>query len=181
MSHHATPMRDTEAWTWKSTPGYKPIPMLIAFLLFAVVVWLPPTQGMMDLVTRVQPAGYKMGAGCQTIVDSINKKLRPEAFKEVQNAAASENHKEPLLTAEQVARMAKVTVAILFLAAFLWGTETLPLGATDILVGVMLYLFAILPINEISKAYMKDAVFFIFGILAVAVGVPRPAWTNASA
>ena len=37
----------------------------------------------------------------------------------------------------------------------------------------MLYLFAILPINEISKAYMKDAVFFIFGILAVAVGVAK--------
>ena len=69
--------------------------------------------------------------------------------------------------------MAKVTVCILFLAAFLWGTEALPLGATDVLVGVLLYLFAILPIDEISKAYMKDAVFFIFGILAVAVGVAK--------
>jgi sodium-dependent dicarboxylate transporter 2/3/5 len=62
-------------------------------------------------------------------------------------------------------------VAILFLAAFLWGTEALPLGATDILIGVLLYLFSILPFEEISQAYMKDAVFFIFGILAVAVGV----------
>ena len=53
------------------------------------------------------------------------------------------------------------------------GTEALPLGATDILVGVLLYLFSILPINEISQAYMKDAVFFIFGILAVAVGVAK--------
>ena len=64
-------------------------------------------------------------------------------------------------------------VCILFLAAFLWGTEALPLGATDILIGVLLYLFYILPIEEISKAYMKDAVFFIFGILAVAVGVAK--------
>ena len=37
----------------------------------------------------------------------------------------------------------------------------------------MLYLFAILPMNEISRAYMTDAVFFIFGILAVAVGVAK--------
>jgi sodium-dependent dicarboxylate transporter 2/3/5 len=69
--------------------------------------------------------------------------------------------------------MAKVTVCILLLVAFFWGTEALPLGATDILVGVLLYLFTILPINEISRAYMKDAVFFIFGILAVAVGVAK--------
>ena len=81
--------------------------------------------------------------------------------------------RKTLLTHYQVAQMAKLTVCILFLAAFLWGTEALPLGATDILVGVMLYLFAILPINEISRAYMKDAVFFIFGILAVAVGVAK--------
>ncbi|MCD6296489.1 MAG: anion permease, partial [Deltaproteobacteria bacterium] len=71
------------------------------------------------------------------------------------------------------AQMAKIMVAILLMAAFLWGTEALPLGATDVMVGVMLYLFCILPINEISKAYMKDAVFFIFGILAVAVGVAK--------
>ena len=69
--------------------------------------------------------------------------------------------------------MAKVMVLILFLAAFLWGTEALPIGATDILVAVFLYLFAVLPINDISKAYMSDAVFFVFGILAVAVGVAK--------
>ena len=108
------------------------------------------------------------------------KKLRPEAYQAHASGqsvdaekAGEHNHVKPLLTHYQVAQMAKVTICILFLAAFLWGTEALPLGATDIMVGVMLYLFAILPINEISKAYMKDAVFFIFGILAVAVGVAK--------
>ncbi|MCF8063026.1 MAG: anion permease, partial [Deltaproteobacteria bacterium] len=60
-----------------------------------------------------------------------------------------------------------------FVAVFLWGTEALPIGATDIMVAVLLYLFHVLPINEISQAYMKDAVFFIFGILVVAVGVAK--------
>ena len=69
--------------------------------------------------------------------------------------------------------MAKITLAIFALAVFLWGTEALPLGATDLLVAVLLYLFAILPINDISRAYMYDAVFFIFGILVVAVGVAK--------
>ena len=80
---------------------------------------------------------------------------------------------DPLMTDQQAAQLAKIMLAVFFLAVFFWATEALPLGATDLLVAVMLYLFCILPINEISKAYMKDAVFFIFGILAVAVGVAK--------
>nr|MBL0701178.1 anion permease [Desulfobacterales bacterium] len=165
-------------WSWKSRPGYKPILFTIAALLFVAIILLPPPQGMIDMVSKVGPAGYKMEKGCTTITDTVNKKLRPEAFKETkhqvkQGESASLNKKKPLLSNREVAQMAKTMVAILFLAAFLWGTEALPLGATDIMVGVMLYLFVILPINEISKAYMKDAVFFIFGILAVAVGVAK--------
>jgi solute carrier family 13 (sodium-dependent dicarboxylate transporter), member 2/3/5 len=76
---------------------------------------------------------------------------------------------DPLMTDQQAAQLAKIMLAVFFLAVFFWATEALPLGATDLLVAVMLYLFCILPINEISKAYMKDAVFFIFGILAVGV------------
>ena len=127
------------------------------------------------MVTRTNPPGYQLSRNCQNIVDTVNQKLRPAAFQaEKTGETADSNHgKEQLLTPLQVAQLAKIMVGILFLAAFLWGTEALPLGATDLMVGVLIYLFAILPINEISKAYMKDAVFFIFGILAVAVGVAK--------
>ena len=136
---------------------------------------------MLDLVKKEKPAGYELPAGTRSITDAVNRKLRPEAFNTrtgqstKMQATEDGGHSQikPLLTPYQVAQMAKVTVCILFLAAFLWGTESLPLGATDILVGVLLYIFAILPINDISKAYMTDAVFFIFGILAVAVGVAK--------
>ncbi len=169
---------EDRALSWKSRPGYKPMLFIIATLVFVAVVMMPPTPGMLEMVQTAKPAGYSMPAACTTITDAVNKKLRPEAFSARQNGAEAGkqthgNDAKPLLSAYQVAQMAKVTVAILFLAAFMWGTEALPLGATDILVGVMLYLFAILPINEISRAYMKDAVFFIFGILAVAVGVSK--------
>ncbi|MGE0083528.1 MAG: SLC13 family permease [Desulfococcaceae bacterium] len=184
MSHHASTMSADlmdQSWSWKSRPGYKPVLLLISFILFAAVVIMPPTQGMIDIVTKVNPPGYKVPGDCKTITDAVNKKLRPEAFTEAQKgAAAAHGGKEgghsapaPLLNEAEVARLAKITVAILFLSAFLWGTEALSLGATDIMVGVMLYLFAILPMNEISKAYMTDAVFFIFGILVVAVGVAK--------
>lgn len=176
MAHHMPVEKDiAHGWTWKNRPGYKPVLLLFAAAVFAAIVILPPPQSMLDMVRKTNPPGYELGRGCETVVDTVNKKLRPEAFQaegEGQPVEAGQ-HQEPLLTAAEVARMAMITVGILFLAAFLWGTESLPLGATDILVGVLLYLFAILPINEISQAYMKDAVFFIFGILAVAVGVAK--------
>lgn len=176
-----------EPWTWKSRPGYKPVLLLIAAVVFIAVVIMPPTKSMVEMVEKVDPPGYKVARDSKNITDTVNRKLRPNAFKaqlEGKGTADSsaavtgeegESHpeSEELLTSVDVAQMAKVMVAILFLAAFLWGTEALPLGATDIMVGVMLYLFAVLPINEISQAYMSDAVFFIFGILVVAVGVAK--------
>ena len=176
LAHHPPLDKGAERdWTWKNRPGYKPVLIMIATLVFAAIVILPPPQSMLDMVRKADPPGYKLGPDCTTIADTVNKKLRPEAFKaEKQGHAVNTNHhQEPLLPAEKVAQLAKIMVGILFLAAFLWGTEALPLGATDLLVGVLLYLFTILPINEISQAYMKDAVFFIFGILAVAVGVAK--------
>ena len=165
MAHHMPMEKETpQGWTWKNRPGYKPLLLLLAALVFTAIVILPPPQSMLDMVSKVSPPGYQLGTGCNTITDTINKKLRPEAFKASKDGtpAQTSSRHEPLLTPEDVAHMAKIMVGILLLAAFLWGTESLPLGATDILVGVMLYLFAILPINEISQAYMKDAVFFIF-------------------
>ena len=100
--------------------------------------------------------------------------MRPEAFEAAKGKAQAGNAEaKPLFTDRDAAQLAKVMLGIFFLAVFFWATEALPLGATDILVGVMMYLFCTLPINEISQAYMKDAVFFIFGILAVAVGVAK--------
>ena len=145
-------------------------------IVFVALVLAPVPKSMLDMVGAVNPAGYQLGRDCRTITDTVNQKLRPAAFcaeKEKQPDGAPARSREKLMSSEEVARLAKVMVAILFLAAFLWGTEALPLGATDIMVGVMLYLFSILPVNEISRAYMKDAVFFIFGILAVAVGVAK--------
>ena len=159
MEHHSKPETGQESGRfWASRPGFKPILILIAAVFIVGLIITPPPQGMVNLVSQIHPPGYKLGAGCNSIAETVNKKLRPEG---------------PPLTEGEVAQMAKLMVGILLVAAFMWGTEALPLGATDILIGVLLYLFCILPPNDIAKAYMKDAVFFIFGILAVAVGVAK--------
>ncbi|MGB8332943.1 MAG: SLC13 family permease [Desulfobacterales bacterium] len=189
MTHLNNTFNETynEPWTWKSRPGYKPVLLLIAAVVFIAVVIMPPPASMIKMVELVNPPGYKVARDSKNIVDTVNRKLRPNAFKaqlEGKNTAntgkpvtgeegGGHSGNEKLLTSVEVAQMAKAMVAILFLAAFLWGTEALPLGATDIMVGVMLYLYGVLPINEISQAYMSDAVFFIFGILVVAVGVAK--------
>ncbi len=174
MVNHAKVETDEKSSIWASRPGYKPVLLLIAAMVFMVLIVIPPPQSMIDLISKENPAGYNLATGCKTIADNINKKLHPTEFAAFQKSdkkyLANAN---PLLTNKKAAQMAKVMLGIFFVAVFLWGTEALPLGATDILVGVMMYLFCILPINEISKAYMKDAVFFIFGILVVAVGVAK--------
>ncbi len=159
---------------WASRPGYKPVLFMSAALVFCVLVVAPVPQSMIDLVSRENPAGYSLPGGCKTIAENIDRKLRPksvETAKGAEQQAHSKGHS--IITSEEAAQMAKVMLLIFALAVFLWGTEALPLGATDILVAVLMYLFAILPINEISRAYMTDAVFFIFGILVVAVGVAK--------
>jgi sodium-dependent dicarboxylate transporter 2/3/5 len=152
--------------------------LLIALIVFSVLVILPPPQSMVDLVSQEHPSGYQLPTGAKTIAEAVNRKLIPDAFKKEAQKKGSVQEKlkhtsKPLLSSKEVAQTAKVTLAIFGLVVFLWGTEAIFLGATDILVAVMLYLFGILPIEEISKAYMQDAVFFIFGILAVAVGVSK--------
>ncbi len=181
---------DEKPLSWKGSPGFKPILLLIGFGLFIFGVLMPPTQALLDLVTQKNPAGYKLDRGTENITETVNRKLRPDAFREYQaqkegkavvhdatpkNLGEETPHEapKPLLTADEVARMAKVMVFLLLLAAFLWGTEALPLGATDLLVAVVMYLFAILPIDDIARGFMQDAVFFIFGILVVAVGVGK--------
>ena len=175
MGHHTSYEVKPRESFWASRPGYKPVLMLVALIVFVGLVIVPPPPSMIDLVGKADPAGYKLATGCRSIVDTINKKLRPEAYqaKEAPDQGTGHHEVKPLMTDRGAAQLAKVMLAIFFLAVFFWGTEALPLGATDLLVGVMMYLFYILPINEISKAYMKDAVFFIFGILAVAVGVAK--------
>ena len=174
MSHHARVDVPHKTSFWSSKPGYKPILLLIAFIVFAAIVVIPPPRSMIDLVSKKSPAGYKVGKGCSTITDTMNKTLDPKAYSRAEQAVGEKkSHDKGLLTEIQAARLTKIMLGIFLLAVFLWGTEALPLGATDLLVAVMLYLFSILPMNEISKAFMQDAVFFIFGILVVAVGVAK--------
>jgi len=127
--------------------------LVVGIGFFLVTVVVPAPRSLINLVSEDRPIGYRLQPDTTTITESVNKLLKTE-------------HRP-----EEIAAKAKIMVAILFTAAFLWATEAIPLGATDLLVGSVLYLFAIFPLDSIAKAYMKDAVFFIAGVLTIAVGV----------
>jgi len=154
--------------------GYRPILLFFAALSLIFAVMFPVPGSLVDLVERVNPPGYDMmEADTMTIVDSVNSHRNPEAFKAWRASGRTAEAAKGLASSEQVARKAMIMVGILFMAALLWGTEALPIVGTVTMVAVLMYAFDILPSNEIPKAFMQDAVFFILGILVVAVGVTK--------
>ena len=154
--------------------GYRPILLMFAALFFVSIMLLPVPGSLVDLVEHVNPQGYDLlGADTETIADSVNYHRNPDAFEAWRLSGESDDTAAGLESSEQIARRALLMVGILIVAAMFWGTEALPIAGTVTLVAVLMYAFDILPPSEIPKAFMQDAVFFILGILAVAVGVSK--------
>ena len=120
MAHHAESEINNPSSIWASRPGYKPSLLLIAAFVFIGLIVIPPHQSMIDLVSKENPPGYSLYSGCKTITDNINSKLRSAAFhnKNRSNSLNTNGHEnEPLFTHRDTAQMAKVMLAIFFLAA----------------------------------------------------------------
>lgn len=80
--------------------------------------------------------------------------------------------KEPL-TPSQAAFKAKVMLGILIVAAMFWASGAVPIGITALAVGVFMYFFGILKPDDVAAAYAKDAVIFIFGVLAISNAITK--------
>jgi sodium-dependent dicarboxylate transporter 2/3/5 len=70
-------------------------------------------------------------------------------------------------------KRAHVMIGVLFVAALFWATGAVPVGITALLVGVLMYFFGVLPPDGVARAYAKDAVIFIFGVLAMATAISK--------
>jgi len=137
--------------------------MILAAILFAAVYLMPTPQSMTRLLTTPDPTGYETSQGT-SIVDHLNK-IYGGASKHGKQAAG--------VDVEEAARKVKIVTGMIVVAALLWGTVSLPVGATAFLLVVIMYVFKLMPTSLIAKVYMKDAVFFIIGALALAVGVEK--------
>lgn len=70
------------------------------------------------------------------------------------------------LEGRDLARRAMVMLGVLAVAALFWATGAIPVAVTSLFVAAALYFFQIFQPNDVAQAFAKDAVLFIFGILA---------------
>ena len=151
--------------------NYRPLFIIIGILIFFAIILMPTPKSLLALVghqktaemgeTITGYADYRSMATGQSIAEYYSKYGK---FLKGDDAGS---------VAEYAAFKAKVMCALLLLAAFFWGTGAIPIGFTAILVGVVMYWFKIMPPEMVAKAFMKDSVLFIFGVLALAIGIGK--------
>ena len=157
----------------------RPGVIILGLILFATIIFAPVSDNLRSLLSSEKTgqlgekvAGYsdyrKMDPG-QTISQHYGKKAGLHG--ELKEADGSVS-KAPL-NVDPVAFRAKVMVGVLVLAALFWATGAIPIGITALLVGVMMCFFGVLPPDLVAKAYAKDSVIFIFGVLAIAAAISK--------
>lgn len=181
LARHEIPdIKRTSLRQWLiGTHHARPGVMILGLILFVAIVLMPTPKRLTALLTSEKTgkigenvAGYseyrKMERG-QPISDYYCKKAG--WYREVKKADGTVS-KVPL-AADQVAFRAKVMTGILVVAALFWATGAIPVGITALLVGGMMYFFGVLPPDLVAKAYAKDSVIFIFGVLAIAAAISK--------
>jgi solute carrier family 13 (sodium-dependent dicarboxylate transporter), member 2/3/5 len=153
--------------------------MMLGVILFALIITLPTPERLKLLLTTPKTgqntdiiAGYanyrNMSSG-----DTVTTYYAHKA-KLVKKVKAENGEVKSLpVKHEKVAFRVKVMVGVLVVAALFWATGAIPVGMTALLVGVLMYFFGVLTPNDVAKAYAKDAVIFIFGVLAMAGAVTK--------
>ncbi len=138
----------------KGEKEYRPAILLLAAAVFFTIYLMPAPENLYNLLESQDP--LQIGETDRTVLNSIRESLN-----------------QPELTLEEAARKAKTVVGIMAVAALLWGTVSIPIGATAFLLAIIMYATRIIPVPEVAQLYMRDAVFFIIGALAIAVGVTK--------
>ena len=153
--------------------------IMLGVLLFALIVLMPAPDRLL-LLTSSQ----KTGQAGDVIAgySSYNKMGTNETISQYYSTAAKLNKqiKNPdgtvtkvALSPGQTAFKARVMIGVLVIAALFWATGAIPIGITALLVGAIMYIFGVLPPNLVAKAYAKDAVIFIFGVLALSAAIAK--------
>lgn len=153
--------------------------IMLGVLLFTMIVMMP-TPKMLDTFLTAEKTGeigesisgyseYQNMAKGQTIAEYYIKKAK--LYKKTKTSDG-ETLKTPLST-DRIAFRAKVMIGVLVVAALFWATGAIPIGITALLVGVLMYFFGILPPKDVAKAYAKDSVVFILGVLAFAAAISK--------
>ncbi|MFH2092388.1 MAG: SLC13 family permease [Pseudomonadota bacterium] len=153
--------------------------VLLGAVLFLAMISMPSSKHLINFLSEKKTgiigesiAGYadykKMNNG-QTITEYYGEKAN--LFTKTKTIDGKIIKTAPGV--EKVAFRAKVMIGVLMVAALFWATGAIPIGITALLVGVFMYFFGVFPPEVVAKAYAKDSVIFIFGVLAFAAAISK--------
>ncbi len=180
MARHEIPHLAETLLTWlvgshNSRPGV----IALGALLFLGIVLAPAPERLLVLLGTPKTgvvsdvshgyADYRSMTPGQTIADFYSHKYK------VGSATPSSSGKGTAysMTPRQAAFRAQAMLATLLVAALFWATGAIPVGITALLVGVTMYFLGVLQPDEVAASYAKDAVIFIFGVLAIAQAMTK--------
>jgi sodium-dependent dicarboxylate transporter 2/3/5 len=173
-------IKKTSIKTWLAgAPNYRPGVLMIGALLFCLIAFMPTTKNLKAFLNTPKSgtpneiiSGYsnynKLEKG-HTIADYYIKKAG--LYKKT-TGPDGKPVKVPF-SIDSIFFKAKVMVGILVVAALFWATGAIPIGVSALLVGVLMIFFGVLNPGDVAKAYAKDSVVFIFGVLAFAAALSK--------
>jgi len=171
-------MRSLWSRLW-GTYGMRPFILALGAVLFGVFALMPTPASLQRLVgaektgkpERDSMAGYpeypSMKVG-QTIAERYSANSKRYVKERVDGKL-----RKTAVPPVEAGRAARVSIGVLLVAALFWATGALPIGFTALLVASLLVLFNVFPPNMVAKAFAKDSVIFVFGVLALAQGITR--------
>jgi len=181
MARHEIPhVEKGSFWKWlKGSHNSRPGVIILGLLIFLGLALMPSPKRLMTLVSTPKTgemsdpnlgyAGYrKMNAG-ENIADYYSRSMN---LKKTAIDADGKRISLPM-TPSKAAFKARVMLGILVVAALFWATGAVPVGITALLVGVIMYFLGVLKPDDIAQAYAKDAVIFIFGVLAISLAISK--------
>ncbi len=163
---------DPEPSLWRKMLGvtnYRPLFILIGFLLFGLILIMPTPDSMREMVSTPKSGDINDAIGGYA---SYRDMAVGMTIKDYYGKSAKLDKDKPMST-ETAAFKIKIMIGLLVIAAFFWGTGAIPIGFTAILIAVVLYWFQIMPPELVAKSFLKDSVLFIFGVLAMSVGIAK--------
>ena len=170
--------RSVRSWL-VGTQGSRPGLILLGLAIFLALACSPPPVRLLELMSTPKTGevgdahmGYadyaKLDEG-ETIADYYAREHKVGTRTRDEETGRTSWG----MTPRQAAHRAQVMIGVLVVAALFWATGAVPIGINALLVGGLMYLMGILRPNGIAQAYAKDAVIFIFGVLAVSQAIGK--------
>ena len=181
LARHEIPdIQKTSLKSWlMGVQNARPGVIMLGVILFALIVFMPVPKQLETFLSAKKTgvvgediSGYaeyqKMTKG-QTIIEYYGKKAG--LYEKTETPDGKIIKTAPSLN--KVTFRAKVMLGVLVVAALFWATGAIPIGITALLVGVLMYFFGVFQPSSVAKAYAKDSVIFIFGVLALAAAISK--------